>query len=380
VRFIDAQFEGEPYGIIEHIGHCAMDFDTYLKEQILLKRQVVPVFLCSGRKPANAALLTHWAKYIHLIQNPFLEWLLRPLMAYPALVDSTAGYTAVGRGAARIYEVQGQWKDRAPLLRLSDAEVKRGEAELRKLGVPTGSWFVCVHSREGGYIPGSEWQHSFRNSNIAHYTEAMRAIVARGGWCIRVGDPTMRALEPMPGVIDYAVSPSKSDWMDVFLCAHCRFFLGNTSGVYGLASIFGKPSALANMTPTGCAYSPFPGDISIFKLVMDTQNKVMPLPEALADEASRFRYSSEFTERGLKLVDNTPEEIAEMAIEVIDRLDGCLQEDPHDDLQARFLALIKPHHHAWRAPSRIGRAFLKRHRGLLYDDGNVDKKEIEKSG
>jgi len=69
-----------------------------------------------------------------------------------------------------------------------------------------------------------------RNANISDYTDAMRAIVARGGWCIRVGDPTMRPLDPIPGVVDYARSSSKSDWMDLFLCARCRFFLGNTSG------------------------------------------------------------------------------------------------------------------------------------------------------
>jgi len=148
-------------------------------------------------------------------------------MCFPEVVDSLQGYCSVMRGASRVHDVQSRWADRAPLFRLSEAEIARGEGQLRILGIPEGAWFVCVHSREGGYSPGDEWQHSFRNANISDYTDAMRAIVARGGWCVRVGDPTMRPLDPMAGVVDYARSSSKSDWMDLFLCARCRFFLGS---------------------------------------------------------------------------------------------------------------------------------------------------------
>ena len=54
----------------------------------------------------------------------------------------------------------------------------------------------------------------------------------RGAWCLRMGDPSMRPMPRAPRVIDYAHSAIRSDWMDVFLCARCRFFIGNTSGNY----------------------------------------------------------------------------------------------------------------------------------------------------
>lgn len=350
-----------------------MDFDSYFKDQLLSHRKVIPVLLTGGRKPANEALLAHWPENIRVIRSRWIFWLLWPLMSFPEVVDLLKGYCSVLRGASRVYDVQTRWADRAPLFHLSEAEIARGEAELRALGIPEGAWFVCVHSREGGYLPGDEWANSYRNTNITDYTNAMRAIVARGGWCVRVGDPTMRPLDPMPGVVDYARSSSKSDWMDLFLCARCRFFLGNSSGLFGLAGIFGKPSALANMTPLGCVYAQFPNDLSIPKLLTDAQGRMLPLPDAFADKASEFRLAPEFAERGLRQVDNTPQEIAELAIEMMDTLDGRIEEEPDDaDLQARFRALIQPHHYCWHASSRIGRAFLRHHRAWLTSAHNPE--------
>jgi putative glycosyltransferase (TIGR04372 family) len=361
VRFI-----GAPVNVIEQVGHLALDFDSYLKDQLLSHRKVIPVLLCAGRKPANEALLSHWSQNVHVIRSRWICWLLRPLISFPEVVDSLQGYCSVLRSASRTYDVQSLWADRAPIICLSEDEIARGEAELRVLVIPEGAWFVCVHSREGGYSPHDEWASSYRNTNISDYTEAMCAIVARGGWCVRVGDPTMRPLDPMPGVVDYARSSSKSAWMDLFLCARCRFFLGNSSGLFGLAGIFGKPSALANVTPLGCVYAQFPGDISIPKLLMDAQGQTLPFPEAFAGEASELRLAPEFAERGLSQVDNTPQEIVELAIEMMDRLDGKLKDEPDDaDLQARFRALIQPHHYCWHASARIGRAFLRHHRALL---------------
>ena len=361
VRFIDA-----PPWILERIGHLAIDFDSYLKDRLLSQQKFISILLCADRKIANETLLAKWSQHIYVIRSRWICFLLRPFVAFPELVDSLLVYCSVMRGASRTYDVQSRWTDRVPLLNLSRAEIARGEAQLRVLGIPEGAWFVCVHSRESGYSPGDEWAHSYRNTNISDYAEAMRVIVARGGWCVRVGDATMQSLNPMPGVIDYARSSSKSDWMDVFLGARCRFFLGNSSGLFALAGIFGRPSALANMAPLGCAYSFFPGDISIPKLLTNAQGRMFPFPEAFADEASQLRLSPEFVERGLRQTDNTSQDIAELAIEMMDRLDGHIVDEPYDvDLQARFRALILPHHYCWQASARIGRAFLRRHCALL---------------
>ena len=95
VRFLDVHIWA-----LEDIGQLAMDFDTYLKKQILSHRKVVPVLPCLGRKPANEALLAHWSKHIHVIRGRWINELLRPLMTFPELVDTIPAYSIVHRGAA----------------------------------------------------------------------------------------------------------------------------------------------------------------------------------------------------------------------------------------------------------------------------------------
>ena len=367
LRFIDP----EPW-ILQAVGHLAVDLDAYIKDNILAGRDVKPVLLVRHR-PANEALLAHWSKHVTFIHNPLLCALLRPFCQYPSLKDTLHQYCSVMRGASRTYDVETRWDRRPPLLRLRDAEIARGEATLRLLGIPKGAWFVCIHVRESGYTLSSDWAHSYRNARIENTIGAIEAIVARGGWCVRVGDPTMRALTPTPNVIDYANSHLKTDWMDVFLCARCRFFLGSSSGLFGLAGVFGRPSALANVAPLACTYSFFPSDLAIPKRLIDADGQSISFPQAFATEASDYRLTSEFIGNGLTPVDNTRDEITDLAIEMLERIEGTFKPTSADEArQDQFRALLLPRHYCWHASSAIGSAFLQTHEALLRQESNFD--------
>src|SRR5205085_9657302 len=82
--------------------------------------------------------------------------------------------------------------------------------------------------------------------DIRTYYKAMKEIVRRGGYVIRLGDKSMRQLPKLRGVIDYAHSKHKSERMDVFLCGGCRFFVGVASGLCHIPTTFGIPCVLTN--------------------------------------------------------------------------------------------------------------------------------------
>lgn len=351
------------------IGHLAVEIDCFLKEILLKERpRVRAVLLLSSRKAANDCLLQYWASRVLVVRNTVLRKLLAPLSRFPYLRISLAPSIYAMEETASYPSVLARWGSRQPLLTLSESHRARGEVVLRAMGVPSGAWFVCLHSREGGYSPHDEQYHAHRNSDIGSYRLAMEAIVERGGWCIRVGDSTMAPMEPMHGAVDYAKSDHKSDWMDIFLFARCRFFLGNTSGPCVVSTVFGIPAALANLTPFSSAYPVGVSDLGIPMLVKTSAGETLCFADVLDAPFANFRIAERYRQNGLVLEKNSPEEIRELANEMMDRLDGTATNAETDEcLQDAFRSLFRDGHYTYGAASRIGRDFLRKYSHLLPD-------------
>jgi putative glycosyltransferase (TIGR04372 family) len=265
-----------------------------------------------------------------------------------------------------IYRINAAWAGRAPLLALSADDRAWSDERFAELGLPRGAWFACVHVREAGFSPADEAAHAHRNADPRALRPAMEEIVRRGGWCLRMGDPSMTRLEPMPGLIDYAHHALRSPRLDVLLCARARFFLGNTSGLALVSSAFGVPSALANVIPLP-ALPPLAVDLSIPKLLRSARDgRLLRFAEVLGPPAHDFRYASLYADAGLEVIDNAPDEIAALVAEMLDRIEGRHVPVPGDEeLQRRFMALLRPGHYGHGAASRLGAAFLRKYAQLL---------------
>lgn len=350
------------------IGHLCLEPDCYIKEGLLgLRRRQFGIFLVPESVVANKVVLRLWAEKLTIITSGFWCRLLSPLARFPLLSFSLAPYAVAINETALCAAIYAKWRDRPPLLKLPPDLSEKGWRALEKLGLPPGAWYVCVHSREGGYSPGDEHLHSYRNSDIADYRLAIEAIVARGGWCVRVGESTSKPLSPIKGVIDYAHSDLKSDWMDVFLCANCLFFLGNSSGLYLLSSIFGVPSALANLMPISNSLPIVPGDIGIPKILKRRETGT-PLDYAtiLSSPLGDYRFSEQYAKEGIVIEENSAEDIRDLAIEMLEQCQGRAVYTPEDELlQKRFQALFRKGHYSYGAASRAGRDFLRKYAEII---------------
>src|SRR5262245_10809115 len=189
--------------LVERIGHLAFEPDAFIKEGLLGLRPRYRGILCvPDSTVANPTLARYWKPYFLTLFSPRLCRLVSGLSTrigrvydvtlYGNTVNLTAGYAAIQR----------QWQGRPPLLRLTDEDRRRGWECLLAFGVPTNAWFVCFHTREAGYATHDDDLHAYRNSDISNYLAAVRSIVDRGGWCIRMGDGSMKPLPPMERVID----------------------------------------------------------------------------------------------------------------------------------------------------------------------------------
>ena len=352
--------------VVRAIGHLCVDVDCYLKEGLLgLRPEYKAILLASKKNVANAHLLTYWEKYLKIIRSPLACLLLRPLAESRHTQYYTHRYSSTIDSKADVYDIQGKYGTRPPLLALSDSDRNRGRALLNDLGVPPDAWFVCVHAREDGYSPNSG--QSYRNSDINNFLLAMDAIVKRGGWIIRVGDPTMVPLPKMDRVIDYVHLTVKSDWMDIFLVASCKFFFGSASGLSGLAYVFGTPCVTVDNAPLACVLPVGPNDISIPKLVWSNDmERYLSFREIFSTPVSNYRYGAFFERANLRVVNNTSEEIQAAAIEMLDKVNGKAAYTEHDEeLQTRFKSLMNPTHYSYGSLSRIGRDFMRKYSHML---------------
>lgn len=356
----------------DRIGHLAIEPDWYLKQVELGERSAIrPILLLSSEgAAANSALLDIWRRHMDVIAGGWRYKALRLFKRLPELtVQGGDGVVALA-GPMDYARVLTAWGDRPPLVTLSEKQERAGRAALEKLGMPDGAWFVCMHVREGGYSPGDEIVHSYRNADISTYKQAAREIASRGGWVVRMGDATMTPLpgetDDWPQTVDYALSEIKSAEADVFLCANARFFLGNTSGLMLVSSIFGVPAALVNMIPYSGCYGVSPRDISIPKL-LERDSKPIGFPEIFGSEIGNYRVAELYHREKLTVIDNTADEIHAVASEMLDRLDGNMAPESEEEaeLQRAYRQLIEPSHYCYHCAGTIGRAFLRKHSSLL---------------
>ena len=363
IRFITPEyFTNWPW--LGAIGHLAINIDIYIKMGILGWRPPYhTILLAPPEQVINPCLLNYWRRYLHIITNPSLIESLLPLAKIMRCLEYSLYHVKIAKeqmvdvGYA-FSAVQKQWEaeQKQPLLTLSPSDYERGWNCLQDLGVPKNAWFVCLHVREDGFRGEGIITH--RSADINTYLLAIKSIVARGGWVIRMGDPSMRPLPPMKQVIDYAHTDAKSDWMDVVLGASCRFFFGTNSGLNCIPCLFGIPCALTNMWPIS-ARSVQSQDLFIPKLAWsEVEKRYLTFEEALAPHFFFNLNSQLLYSWGIKVVDNTPEEINDLVLEMLDRLEGKCQYTAEDEvLQQQFNSLPTPYGPS-AFNSRIGRSFL----------------------
>ena len=78
--------------------------------------------------------------------------------------------------------------------------------------------------------------------------------------------------------------------------------------------------------------------------------------------------SESFAAAGVSLRDNSPEENSDLAVEIMDRLDGNIHYSDEDEhLQEKFKSLLEPEPE-YVTSARVGRDFLRKYSRLIADE------------
>lgn len=347
------------------IGHQVADIDLYLRRR-QLKMQPKSLDLFITEKPANEALVTIVKRHVPLIESSVLAesyFLLRKWFPNSTRIMRIPAFSLLYK----------EFNEAPAQLKLSEKEEQDGQNLLRSMGVPEGAPFVCFHNRDKTYLeqmsiaPGVDASyHDYRNSSIENYLPAAEALASAGIWAIRLGKVVDRPLQGQSArVIDYALK-HRSDLGDIYLQKHCKFFLGTTSGLINVAWSFDVPTAVVNSAPFGQAPL-HPYDIFIPKKYRDSKTeRILKFREIMDRKIDRLWESKQFTDEGVDLVENSADEILQVALEMNARLDKTWVPNPEDEeLQKRFWSLFPKGHIMYGNPCRIGAQFLRDNRHLL---------------
>ena len=244
-------------------------------------------------------------------------------------------------------DIHGLLDKTKPHLSFNVKEKQQGKTALRDLGIPDGASFICVHARDSAYLDEvhtyrerDKWRyHDHRDSNIHNYIPAMREMVKRGLYVIRVG---YKVKELIYGnnikIIDYATNRMRSSFLDIYLNANCRFFVGNTAGIFTIPEIFRRPIAFANVAPFEYMSTSNKKDLVIPKKYWIVKEKrFMKFREIYNSGAGCYHKGEQFEQLGIEVIENNSEEITHLVIEMDERIKGTWKSTEEDEaLQKRF--------------------------------------------
>ncbi|MEQ8788005.1 MAG: TIGR04372 family glycosyltransferase [Pirellulaceae bacterium] len=257
-------------------------------------------------------------------------------------------------------------------LQFTAEERRRGDEQLERLGIPRDAAVVCVHNRDSAFLreqfPHEVWDyHDYRDFSVEDLRPTVDELVRRGYYVVRVGQQVAESLDhDSPRVIDYA-SGEPNDFLDAYLCARCRFFVGNTSGLFLLATAFRRPVVSVNHVPFGSISICASHDLVLPKLLWsEEKQRVLTLPEVVAAGAANLYLGGDYVAAGLRAVSNDPEDIRAAAAELDDRLHGRFQDTPRDQELAEALRRIYDAcGHVGQLRTRVAATFLRRHSRLF---------------
>tara|TARA_B100000795_G_C22805767_1_gene444806 strand:- start:5338 stop:6591 length:1254 start_codon:yes stop_codon:yes gene_type:complete len=317
------------YGIVaSRIGTFAANIELYLCEKEcginVPNKSHFDIIFIEQLPVCNKQLYLMWKRVLRI----WPRFIFYPIMIVNKIIPGGGSHefsvSSIDRDVNNLYDKT------SPHLFFTKEEEEKGAQGLLDLGIPKKSKFVCLIVRDNAYLPNLDY-HSYRDGDINSYVLAAEELASRGFYVIRMGVMVNQPINSQNSkIIDYASNGSRSDFMDIYLGAKCTFCLTSATGYDAIPTIFRKPLALVSV-PVGYISTFSKNFLSITKHHMSLIDGHELTFDEIFDKNVAFALSSEnFKENEVYLVDNSPEEIRDLAIEMDDHINGYLDQESED--------------------------------------------------
>jgi len=348
------------------IGHFAPNTELYLceKDHGLHPKETNVIF--GYADVCNKQLLTMWKRVVNVKNYAHLLYVL--------ISHGPHKNKLIASSLSENRDIFGLLEKYHTHLSFRFEEEEIANDALRDMGIDQNDSYICIAVRNPLFLqkkkPYRDWDHhDYRNCSINNCALAVKYLISRGNYVIRMGTDVGEIMGlDSSKYIEYDYKGYRSDLMDIYLGANCKFFISCGTGIDAIGEIFRRPLVCLNNVPVEYMRSWGSDYITIFKKHwLKDEKRFMKFREIFESGAGKFLWAQDFAKHGIKLIENTTEEILDVTTEMDERLKGTWETTEEDEeLQGRFWSIFpKDSKLHGEIRSRIGASFLRQNRELL---------------
>jgi putative glycosyltransferase (TIGR04372 family) len=301
-------------------GHLALEPEIFLAEQEIMKAtnashgRVISIWsLGPVAKQSNRFLAKKWKDELLVLPSWFVGSLHRVGLVFPFLQLKEPKLSITG-------SLNGLDKTDSHVS-LSAKEMEEGRKRLIEIGISPDEPYVCLIVRDGGHYKSKgeieSAGYELLNFDINDFAGVAEVLIESGFQVIRMGSGSERPFASKPdGVVDYALSKYRSEFLDVYLAATCEFAVSTQTGPDSVCMLFRRPVLYVDVTRY-CQFF-FGSKLATWSPVRLKKNgRILNLSEVVNAEIAWFKDPNLFSKNGISQQKSSSNELKELVLSYI---------------------------------------------------------------
>ena len=296
-------------------GHLALEPEIFLAEQEIKKAanvshgRIISIWsLGPVAKQSNRFLAKKWKNELLVLPSWFVGSLQRVGFVFPFLKLEEPKLSITG-------SLNGLDKTDSHVS-LSAEEMEEGRKRLIEIGIYPDEPYVCLIVRDGGHYKSKgdieSAGYELLNFDINDFSGVAEELIDSGFQVIRMGSGSERPFMSKPdGVVDYAHSKNRSEFLDVYLAATCEFAVSTQTGPDAVCMLFRRPVLYVDVTRY-CQFF-FGSKLATWSPVRLQKNgSTLNLSEIVNSEIAWFKDPNLFLKNGISQQKTSNRELREL--------------------------------------------------------------------
>ncbi len=299
------------------IGHLCYNMDNYISDRKRRNSSEIGVFV-TDKRIANNAVFLLWQEQKNIYFTKYAQFPLSFLKKY--IPDSTLLISWTKEMHPGVSTVSA-----SPMNIFCD-KLQKSHEDIE--GFKSDRTFICMHNRDSGYLGhygGDGNNHDFRDFDFDDFAIAIDKVGRQNIYSVRLGEIIEKISEVTNSFFIEMTGNKRSDYIDVLLIYKCLFFVGCNTGFSVISRVFRKPELLINYIPFKISeLSAWAANSLVIpkKLYNLKEKKYLTFSEMNALKYDIHYKGDFFSDNGIRVDNNSPEEIADAVLEMKSRVEG----------------------------------------------------------